>query len=158
MVAEAAFACVLLCGAGLMLRSWMALADTDPGFVVGSLVTAELSPSRPRVALPKLVELEREVHARLMAYPGVTGVGAMNVLPLTPEISAVTVAIEDHPRPPQEPQFTVWHTAITPEAPGALGLRLLRGRALTGEDHAKAAPVALISLNGVSTIAPPPPD
>ncbi len=44
------------------------------------------------------------MRAKLAAYPGVMNVGAMDVLPLTPEASAFAAAIEDHPRPPQEPQ------------------------------------------------------
>jgi putative ABC transport system permease protein len=64
---------------------------------------------------------------------------------LTAELSASTISIEDHPRPASEPQFTVWVTTMTPELPATLGLRLLRGRHFTHADHAKAAPVSLIS-------------
>src|SRR5262249_14253626 len=68
-----------------------------------------------------------------------------NVLPLTPEISVLSAAIEDHPRPPQEPQIPLWSTAVTPEHLDTLGIRLLEGRGFTAADRRGAPTVVLIS-------------
>lgn len=143
---EAAFATILLVGAGLLLRSLWTMLQVDPGFRVESVVTAELSPG-PAVAasLEKTVALYEQVRVKLTAYPGVMNVAAMNVLPLTRETSAFTAAIEDHPRPPQEPQIPLWCTAVTPEHLETLGIRLLQGRRFTAADRKGAPPVVLIS-------------
>jgi len=145
-MSEAAFATILLVGAGLLLRSFWTMLQVDPGFRVESVVTAELSPGRAASAsLDKTVALYQQVRAKLAAYPGVQNVAAMNLLPLTPEISAVTLAIEDHPRPPEAPQFVLWTTAVTPEHLDTLGIRLLQGRAFTESDRQGAPPVALVA-------------
>ena len=143
---EAAFATILLVGAGLLLRSLWTMLQVDPGFRVESVVTAELSPGRAAAAsLEKTVAVYEQVRAKLAEYPGVMNVAAMNVLPLTPEASAFAAAIEDHPRPAQEPQFVLWSTVVTPEHLATLGIRLLQGRRFTAADRKGAQPVVLIS-------------
>jgi putative ABC transport system permease protein len=145
-MAEAAFATILLVGAGLLLRSLWILLQVDPGFRVESVITAELSPNRAVAAsLERTMAMFEQVRLKLTAYPGVTNVAAMNVLPLTPETSAFTAAIEDHPRPPQAPQFALWSTSVTPEHLETLGIRLLQGRRFTSADRQGAQPVVLIS-------------
>jgi putative ABC transport system permease protein len=142
---EAAFATILLVGAGLLLRSLWTMLQVDPGFRVESVVTAELSPSRAAAAsLDETVALYEQVRSKLATYPGVMNVGAMNVLPLTPEASVFAAAIEDHPRPPQEPQFVLWSTVVTPEHLATLGIRLLQGRGFTPADRKWAERVVLI--------------
>src|SRR6266700_424835 len=129
---EAAFATILLVGAGLLLRSLWTMVQADPGFRVESLVTAELSPDRSaKASLPKTVALYEQVRLKLVAYPGVLSVAATNALPLTPEASFFTASIEDHPRPPQEPQYVLWSSAVTPEHLDVMGIRVLQGRGFT---------------------------
>jgi hypothetical protein len=133
-------------GGGLLLRSLWTVLQVDPGFRVESIVTAELSPSRAVAAsLDKTLALYEHVRDKLAAYPGVKNVAAVNVLPLTREISAFSASIEDHPRPPEQPQFSLWSTAVTPEHLDTLGIRLLEGRGFTAADRQGAQPVALVS-------------
>jgi len=145
-MAEAAFASILLVGAGLLLHSLWSMLHLDPGFRAASVVTAELSPGRDAAtSWDKTLAIYEQIRARFSAYPGVTRVAAMNVLPLTPQASFFTAAIEDHPRPPQKPQIPLWCTAFTPEALETLGIRLLQGRGFTAADRADSPAVALIS-------------
>jgi predicted permease len=143
---EAAFATILLVGAGLLLHSLWSMLQVDPGFRVESVVTADLSPGPALAAsLEKTVALYEQVRIKLAAHPGVMNVAAMSVLPLTPETSAFAAAIEDHPRPPQEPQFVLWSTAVTSDHLETLGIRLLQGRRFTAADRKGAQLVMLIS-------------
>jgi predicted permease len=143
---EAAFATILLVGAGLLLHSFWAMLRVVPGYRVESVVTAELSPARAvSVSLDKTVALYGAVREKLASYPGVTSVAAMSRLPLSSEIAAQTYAIEDHPRPPQAPQFVLWVTAVTPEHLDTLGIRLLQGHGFTDADRKDSDPVVLIS-------------
>src|SRR5204863_3297457 len=124
-VAEAAFATILLVASGLMLRSFWTMLRVDPGFRIQSVVTAQLSPSRAAAAsIDKTVALFDQVRLKLSEYPGVTRVAAMNSLPLTPEGSSFAAAIEDHPRPPQEPAHVLWSTSVSPDHLDTLGIRL----------------------------------
>jgi putative ABC transport system permease protein len=144
-VAEAAFATVLIVGAGLLLHSFQAMLRTDFGFRVDSLVTAELTPNRATAkSLERTTAAFEQLRERIAHYPGVVQAAAMNALPLTPEYMAFTAAIEDHPRPPNEPQFSLWNTEVTPEHLETLGIRLLAGRGFTAADRAGAPLVVLI--------------
>ena len=117
-----------------------------PGYRVESVVTAELSPGRTiSASLDKTIALYGAVREKMASYPGVTNVAAMSQLPLSSEIAANTFAIEDHPRPPQAPQFVLWTTAVTPEHLDTLGIRLLQGRGFTDGDRKESEPVVLVS-------------
>jgi putative ABC transport system permease protein len=143
---EAAFATILLVGAGLLLHSFWSMMHAPMGYRVDSVVTAELSPERATaVSLDQTIALYNTVKEKIGSYPGVLRVAAMSQLPLSPHITANTFAIEDHPRPPQAPQFVFWTTAVTPEHLGALGIRLLQGRGFTEADQKETEPVVLIS-------------
>ncbi|MGD0868946.1 MAG: ABC transporter permease [Bryobacteraceae bacterium] len=143
---EAAFATVLLVGAGLLLHSFWTMLHVAPGYRVESVVTAELSPGRAiSASLDRTVALYGAVREKMASYPGVTNVAAMSRLPLSSEIAAVTCAIEDHPRPAQAPQFVLWTTAATPEHLDTLGIRLLQGRGFTDADREDSDPVVLVS-------------
>jgi predicted permease len=143
---EAALATILLVGAGLLLHSFWAMLHTTPGYRVEAVVTAELSPDRPTSAsLDKTIALCSAVREKLTLYPGVLNAAVMSQLPLSSEISANTFAIEDHPRPPQAPQFALWTTTVTPEHLDTLGIRLLMGRGFTDADRRDADRVVLVS-------------
>jgi predicted permease len=145
-ISEAAFATVLLVGAGLLLHSFWAMLNVAPGYRVQSVVTAQLSPDRTITAsLDKTVALYSALREKLAAYPGMVNVAAMNHLPLSSEIAANTCVIEDHPRPQQAAQFVLWTTAVTPELFDTLGMRLLQGRGVTSADRRDSDPVVLVS-------------
>jgi predicted permease len=143
---EAALATILLVGAGLLLHSFWTMLRAAPGYRVESVVTAELSPGRAiSTSLDKTIALYDAVRGKVASYPGVTNVAAMSQLPLSSEIAANTFAIEDHPRPPEDPQFVLWTTAVTPEHVDTLGIRLLQGRGFTDGDRKESGEVVLIS-------------
>ncbi len=81
-VAEVALACMLLVGAGLLIRSFDALLSVNPGFQPRQALAWRLSTVRNFNSLP-----EANVHfdgavARIAAIPGVTSVGLSDTLPL----------------------------------------------------------------------------
>jgi putative ABC transport system permease protein len=143
---ETAFATILLVCAGLLLHGFWRMMHAPMGYRVDSVVTAELSPERATaVSLDKTLALYRTVREKLAAYPGVLNVAAMSQIPLSSRIAANTFAIEDHPRPPEAPQFVFWTTAVTPEHLNTLGINLLQGRGFTAEDGKSSESVVLIS-------------
>lgn len=143
---EATFATLLLVGAGLLLRSLWTLSQVNPGFATEGVITAEVSPNSSIArSAASMADLGSQLESALKSYPGVRYAAAMNVLPLTPDISSFTAAIEDHPRPPQAPQFPLWSTSTTPEHGEALSIPLRQGRRFTLADGEKSEPVVLIS-------------
>ncbi|NOT07523.1 MAG: ABC transporter permease [Gemmatimonadales bacterium] len=82
-VGQVALAMVLLAAAGLMLRSFAVLRSIEPGLDPrGVLVVKASIPSREYPTIDSAVAFHREVLDRLAALPGVTQVGAANLLPL----------------------------------------------------------------------------
>ena len=79
-VTEVALSFILLVGAGLMLRSVLALAQINPGFDPNNVQTFILQ-ARSRNADERAV-FNRQVRERLLAIPGVTGATAASPLPL----------------------------------------------------------------------------
>jgi len=83
-VAEVALCLVLLIGAGLMVRSSIALSRVDPGFSAEGVLTFEAAV--PPGVLPDLearVAFVEGLRERIAGLPGVEAVGAARPLPLT---------------------------------------------------------------------------
>ncbi|MGH9672300.1 MAG: ABC transporter permease, partial [Bryobacteraceae bacterium] len=81
-VAEVALSFVLLIGSGLMLRSFMALLNVNPGYDSGGLLTFGLPGPRGNTPEERQVIL-RQLRERLAALPGVQAVTAAMPLPLS---------------------------------------------------------------------------
>ncbi|HTI65301.1 MAG TPA: ABC transporter permease, partial [Gemmatimonadaceae bacterium] len=99
-VAEVSLALVLLAGAGLMVRSFAALARVDLGFQAEHVLTARLSlPPRKYQTDTAIALFFQNADARIAAVPGVQAVGAINMMPLTGERSVSAFTIEGRPAP-----------------------------------------------------------
>ena len=82
-VVEVALALILLVGAGLLIRTSVALAKVDPGFDSTNVLTMRMSLSGPRFATADGVErLIRDGVERLGALPGVELASATCCVPL----------------------------------------------------------------------------
>jgi predicted permease len=81
-VAEMAFALMLLVGAGLLMRSFARLQQVDPGFEVRNTLTALVSLPQTRYAKPAdVTAFWDRVLERTRAVPGVTSAGTVTVMP-----------------------------------------------------------------------------
>ncbi|MGA2738766.1 MAG: ABC transporter permease [Bryobacteraceae bacterium] len=142
-VGEVGLACLLLTGAGLMLRSFVNLLRADPGFRAEHLLTASLS--LPDAAYKPLETLRfwGRLTASLDSVAGVRAAGVGTDLPWTgydDNISGLT--IEGRKPAANEEVHARYHVA----SPGyfrAVGIPLVRGRFFTAGDDMKA-PLALI--------------
>nr|MBA3553665.1 ABC transporter permease [Gemmatimonadales bacterium] len=83
-MAEVALSVVLLVGAGLLIRSFVALQRVNPGFDAGDVLTFELSmPFGKYPGGSSRRAFFRDLTDRLEALPGVRSVGLVSQLPLT---------------------------------------------------------------------------
>ncbi|MFL6594806.1 MAG: ABC transporter permease [Chthoniobacterales bacterium] len=144
-ILEVAFALVLLGGAGLLARSFMALTHVDPGFVPENATVLRLA--LPEKKYPKPEQQTAFVDSllqRLNALPGVQAVGVSQVLPLIGDYS-MAFEIEGRPELPESDWPSTTYYAITPDYFRAMGIRLMRGRAFTAQDDKQAPHVAIIN-------------
>ncbi len=142
---QLALATILMIGAGLMGRTLLRLGGVETGIRTAGIVTARVS-AGPSVCrgFDQCLGFFESMAGELAAHAGVRSVNWANLAPLEREISAVSVAIEDHPTAPNAPAFVLWNVASTPGYFRALGIPLLQGRLFTDADRSATEPVAVI--------------
>ena len=145
-VGELALTVVLLCGAGLMLRSFIALYATNPGFAVDGLsrMRMQLPPSNYPTADARLRFYE-QLQPRLEAIPGVQGVALTTSVPplFGGEIWRFEVQGQAYAEDDERPWVST--VTITPNYFAVLGVGINRGRALTSADGAAGSESIVIS-------------
>lgn len=138
LVMEAAFASLLLVGAVLLARSFVRLLQVDPGYTADHVLVTEIFV--PSGDAPDQGEPMRAFVGTLLdrarALPGVTAVGAGNMMPLDR-----MTQIAGFPAPWTRPGTTPTTArsiqyVVTPGYGEALGLRLKKGRLFRDSDLA----------------------
>lgn len=128
-VGQVALALVLVVGAGLMVRSFQALRDVDPGFDTGPALTFRVSiPGTVTSGVEETVSLWRQLHAGLETIPGVTAVGSAMAIPLGGWDSNDPVFVEDSPVPDGEIPPIRRFNRVMPGYFAAAGIELVAGR------------------------------
>ena len=156
-VAEVAISVVLLVGAGLLIRSLWQLQDVNPGFVADKALAMEVSLPIARYPEGDQMPFYQQLEDRVRALPGVSAVGAINMLPLSNNYNSEGVQIEEHPMPEgQAPSPQV--RSVTPGYFRAIGIPLLRGRLFETRDIESAPHVVIISESMAKKYWPEAPD
>jgi putative ABC transport system permease protein len=144
MAAQIAVACILLVGASLLLRSFVALVAADRGFDPRGVLTMQI-PLPVKFAFAEHRDTLDGLQQRLRTLPGVTDVALGNALPFT-TVGAYRGANLALPRDPaRKVEVQLMQRSVTPEYFRAMGLRLLQGRALAPSDTATAPPVMVVN-------------
>ncbi len=144
-VTEVAMAVLLLVGAGLLLRSFGALQNVDPGFRAEGVLTFELALPGSRYAEDQAqVAFVNQLHERLRQAPGVVSAGGSFMMPMDGSSYALSFTIDGEPvEPGSVPSALI--TSVTPDYIETMGMRVLRGRSITPDDHASAPGVVLVN-------------
>jgi putative ABC transport system permease protein len=145
-VAEIAFAVMLLIGAGLILRTFAGLLAVDPGFRSDNVMTINVSLPSDRYAEPPAREaFFRGAFAALTARADVQEVGAAAVMPLTGNNWTAPFQRADQPLPPgQQPPDVGWQVASGGFFT-ALQIPLKSGRLFDERDTPASPPVVIVS-------------
>jgi predicted permease len=143
-VAQMGLALVLISGAGLLIRSFVRLLDTDPGFRAHHVLTA--ATPLPRVDYPRpdqVLGFYRALSQKLSSLPGVEAVGFSTDLPLEGGWKRVFTVEE---RPVSGGTLPMdFHSAVMANYLQALNIPLKRGRYFTEQDDENALGVVIIS-------------
>jgi predicted permease len=148
-IAEVALALVLLVGSGLMMRTFQAMREVDPGFTRPEEVLTL------RVTVPEALVKDDEASARmheqiwerLAQIPGVTAVGTASTVTMDGHDSNDPVFVEERPGPPGRIPPIRRFKFVGARYSETLGNRLLAGRTLTWADSFTLAPVAVVTEN-----------
>jgi predicted permease len=144
-VAQVALAFVLLTGAGLLMRSFVAIRRVDPGFNPRGVLTMNTALSVSKlVGARRYAAFYESFTEELSRLPGVSAVGAASSLPWTGAADSTLFGIIDRPGP-AGPTLNACSVSVSPDYLRATGVPLLAGRWLTTADHFDAPKVALVN-------------
>jgi len=145
-MSEVSLACVLLIGAGLMLKSFLNLLHLDPGFRQEHALTASLSlPSETYKTSKQVSTFYDRLAIDLNALPGVESAGLGSDLPWTGyDENFGGFAVEGRTPPPGQDFHARYHMA-TPGYFKALAIPLVAGRDFTAADKANAPQVLIVN-------------
>jgi predicted permease len=145
MAAQVALACVLLVGAALLTRSFVALMHADRGYDAANVLTARLDLPPQNSDGPRHVALADAVIARMRAQPGVAAAAAADALPFLSLGSALGTEMPSPVNPAIKQQVRANLRMVNPEYFAALRLRLVQGRLLSDADRASTKRVVVVS-------------
>ncbi len=149
-VAQVALTSVILVGAGLLARTFAGLRSVDPGYRTAGALVFRVAPAWElgREGAQRVLD---DIRVGLAARPEVTGVSAVNRLPLTGSMWGSTWTDR---RRPGEPPLRAYTRVVLEGYFETLGLPLVAGRSLVPTDDAGAEPVVVVSRSAADTYWP----
>jgi len=144
-VAQIAFAMVLLTGATLMFRSFVSLAGRPLGFVTEEVASGQLT--LPRRVYARDVDQLRYATGlleRLRNDPGVESAAIAGAMPGGPSAGFLLLSIQNVPDPDPTNRPVAYFVPASPDYFKTLGLKLQAGRTFSDADRADAQPVTVV--------------
>jgi predicted permease len=141
-IAETAIGVVLLVAAGLLLRSFYRLANTNPGFDASHVVSLKFDLPESRYSYGQQVAFYDQVISELNESPGIE-TSAVAPLPMN---GAYNISFEQPgvPLPPSQ-RTTAEFGAVSPGYFHALRIPLVQGRDFTAADNDDAPRVVIVN-------------
>ncbi len=142
-VSEIAFACVLLVGAGLLMRSFLKVLDVNLGFQPERTAALRVDPNRSNTTQEQQNTYFDEVLRRVTSIPSIEAAGLTDALPLGRNRSwGVGAKGRVYPRG-QNPNAFV--RVVSDGYIEAMGIHVREGRALSKQDTPSSEPVIVIN-------------
>jgi len=144
-VSQVALSMVLLIGAGLLLRNFVQLRRTSPGFDTRHVLTMNVALPPARYAKPaQMAAFCEEIVRRVRAVPGVQSAAASSALPLTTTRLSPALPEGQPPLPlSQRPMFNIQMSG--PGYAATLHIPVLVGREFTENDDVRRPLVAMVN-------------
>jgi predicted permease len=145
MTAQVAIACILLVGASLLGRSFMALLELDRGFDPSHVLTAMVPLPNTLYTPERRFEIVDRVLDRLAQHPAAAHTGFTSELPLTRGGSTTAFRLR-----PQSPGAAIVDAQFSPRVVspgyfGAAGMRVSEGRGFADTDTDSAPTVVVVN-------------
>jgi predicted permease len=142
-VSEIAFACLLLVGTGLLVRSFLRALDVDLGFQPDRLATIRIDPSSEYSTQAKRNAYFDETLRLVQKTPGIEACGLTDVLPLEGDRSWGVAGVGQVYEREHYP--TAFVRIVSNGYFNAMGIPLLAGRDFTEHDDASSEKVIIIN-------------
>lgn len=152
-VIQLAVSLVLVLGAGLLLRSFFALRQVEPGFEAPGLVAVRLYQPASQSESTRMDVVARALEGAA-AIPGVSAAAVDRCLPLTGTCDTTEVRqIEHQPRFDERGVEVALHF-VSPNHLATLGARLLAGRFIQPSDRTGSVPVVVLNQAAAKKLFP----
>ena len=145
-VAEMAFAVILLVGAGLLIRSFMRLQQVNPGFQPAGVLAMQVSLPMNKYKEPaQRAGFDRQLLEEVRALPGVKSAATITSLPMSGWNQSGSFSIEGRQVAPNEsrPHGDRW--MASDDYFQTMGIPLVKGRYFDARDSSEAPGVAIVS-------------
>ncbi len=152
-IAEIAFALVLVSTAGLLVRSFLRLTSVDTGFHAENVLTARML-LLPVQKEEYRAETVRQMLDRIRALPGVVAAGSIGILPMEGTNSGTGYYRADRPDPAPNARPGGDVSIITPGYFEAMRIPMIHGRAFDAEDRAGSPPLAILNQSAAHMLFP----
>jgi predicted permease len=149
-VSEIALACVLMVGAGLLIRSFLKVLDIDLGFRPEMLASLRVDPDRQGLTQDRFVAYVDEILRRTKEMPGIETAALTDALPLGSNrswgvgVKGQTYAKGEYP--------SAFVRIVSEGYIGAMAIPLRAGRDLTERDTPSSEPVIMINATMASRL------
>jgi putative ABC transport system permease protein len=143
-VGETALGLVLLVGAGLLIRSFVAVLHVDPGFDPHGVFTARISLPDNGYKHDQKIQFIDQLLPQLASLPGVKSASAGWPMPMSGSNASISFTVEGHPVAKADHPSEAIGLAL----PGyfeTMRIALIAGRTFAAQDGPKALPVAIIN-------------
>ena len=142
-VMQIALSVVLLVGASLMVRTFMAIQRVDPGFRSERMLTFKIVPGARYQTSESFNAFARQLQAELSALPQVTGIGTVSHMPYDNVPNWGGPYITQRGADEAAAPFAD-NRAVSPGFFETVGARLVEGRFFTEADDAREQPVVIV--------------
>jgi predicted permease len=146
-VVQVALALVLVVSAVLMIRTFAALRDVDPGFADPTTIQTVRTWAPPQTRPPQFIQIQHQILDAIAALPGVEAAGFTSTLPMEgpPFVQNAPIVIDGRPLAAGDTPPPARFKLVSPGFFEAMGTRIVAGRDLTWADLEAGGRVALIS-------------
>ncbi|MGB8523956.1 MAG: ABC transporter permease [Candidatus Acidiferrales bacterium] len=145
-VAEVALAVVIVVCSALMIRSFVGITRTNPGFKQENVLVADLSLPQAKYKSPAEIKaFYDQVLERIRALPRVASVGANQQVPYDDCCTTIDVTVVGRPAPDPGQVPGARYSIVTPEYFNAMQISLLKGRNFSTADGPSSMPVVIIN-------------
>jgi predicted permease len=145
-ILQAALSVVLLCAAGLLMRSLNKVQQQDFGFQTRDRYVISIDPALAGYRSAQTNELYQRMKERLLAIPGAERVGIVTYAPMSGDSRATFTYFPGQPNPSIDSEWgeAAWNR-VNPEYFDSIGAKLRQGRVFTDADDNQSRKVAVVS-------------
>jgi putative ABC transport system permease protein len=145
-VGQLALAMVLLVSGLLMVRSFLAMQQVNPGFRVANVVAVDLTLPGPRYEAPAVrAAFYDRLLQRINTLPAIEQVGAISALPIFGANRTSSFTVEGRTASDADAARQAHNTIVSPDYFRALNIPLVRGRSFRVSDGPQSERVAIVN-------------